>query len=80
MPNLHLNDEINEKITDDDELKALKSLKNGKACASDDQILNEFLKSSQQLMLPLYTRLFNFVFETGKNSREMGRGVYCTNL
>ena len=59
--NLFDNDELNEKISNEDVLKALKHLKNGKACA-DDLILNEFLKHSQDVMLPLYTKLFNFDF------------------
>ena len=65
---------MNEKITDEDVLKALRSLKNGKAC-SNDMILNEFLKSSQDLMLPFYTKIFNLVFDTGKIPDKWAEGT-----
>ena len=55
--NLHFNEELNESITD--VLKALRALKNGKACAND-LILNEFLKTSQELILPRNTRILTW--------------------
>ena len=39
--------------------------KNGKACSSSDQILNEYLKSTKSVMLPIYTNLFNIILDTG---------------
>ena len=64
---------MNEKNTDEDVLKALRYLKNGKACFND-MILNEFLKSSQDLMFPLYTNIFNLVFDTGKIPDKWAEG------
>ena len=55
----------NESITEEDVLNAIRALKNGKAY-SKDLILNEFLKTSQELMLPLYTKHFNMIFESGR--------------
>ena len=37
-------------------------------------ILNEFLKSSQVLMLPLYTKIFSLVFDTGKIPDKWAEG------
>ena len=49
------NDEIlNSPITDSEILKCIKALKNNKACANDD-IINEYIKSTSNIMLPLYT-------------------------
>ena len=52
--NLNFNDELNESTTEEDVLKAIFARKNGKACLND-LILNEFLKTFQELMLPLHT-------------------------
>ena len=59
------NDEIlNSPITDSEILKCIKLLKNNKACANDD-IINEYIKSTAHIMLPLYTSFFNLILETG---------------
>ena len=42
----------------------VKKLKNNKA-AGIDEILNEFIKSSIDIMIPLYIKLFNRVLDTG---------------
>ena len=61
----HLNDELDEPISEDEVLKAIKSLKNNKAC-SDDLILNEFLKASKEVLSRLYTKIFNLVLDSGR--------------
>lgn len=63
IPN-QVNEEINQPITENEILQAVKSLKMNKA-AGIDQILNEHIKSSINIMLPTYTKLFNIVFDTG---------------
>ena len=66
--NIHIDeasDEIlNSHITEAEILKCIKSLKTSKAC-SNDQIINEFLKSTTEIMLPIYVSLFNIIFDTG---------------
>ena len=39
-------------------------LKNNKACG-DDQILNEFLKSTSQILIDVYVKLFNLILDKG---------------
>ena len=39
-------------------------LKNGKAPA-EDNILNKYIKSTKELFLPVYEKLFNAIFDTG---------------
>ena len=55
---------LNSPISDGEILKCIKLLKNNKACANDD-IINEYIKSTSHIMLPLYTSFFNLIFETG---------------
>ena len=49
---------LNSPITDCEILKCIKSLKNNKAC-SNDQIINEYIKSTSEIMLPLYNSFFS---------------------
>ena len=44
--------------------KAVKLLKNNKSPGVDD-VMNEYIKSSLDIMLPLYEKLFNVVLDTG---------------
>ena len=57
-------DELNRPITPDEILKCVKHLKNGK-CPAGDRILNEHIKSTVHVMLPLYVQYFNLIMETG---------------
>ena len=56
------NDEItlNRKMTSDELSQSIKNLKNGKA-SSEDKIINEYIKSTKELFLPTYEKLFNVV-------------------
>ena len=45
--------------------KCIISLNNGKVCSPVDNIINEYLKYSKDLLLPLLTKLFNCIFDTG---------------
>ena len=59
------NDEIlNSQITDTEILKCIKSLKNNKVCSSDN-IINEYIKNTSYIMLPLYNCFFNLILESG---------------
>lgn len=59
-----LNEELNQSITENEIINAIKQLKNNKSCGPDE-ILNEHLKHTSQLMLPIYSNLFNLIFDTG---------------
>ena len=61
---VRLNEEINKHITEDEIIKATNALKLNKSPGVDD-ILNEHIKSSIHIMLPVYVRLFNLIFDTG---------------
>jgi hypothetical protein len=54
---------INEHITEHEIVKAVKCIKNNKSPGPDD--INEYLKSSIHVMVPMYEKLFNLVFGTG---------------
>lgn len=57
-------DEINTNIKAGEIVKAAKSLKSNKSPGLDN-ILNERLKSTINLMCPLYVKLFNLILDTG---------------
>ena len=65
--NMHLNDSdeiLNSYITSDEIRKCINNLKNGKS-AGGDFILNEYLKSTKEIFLPVYETLFNKIFDSG---------------
>ena len=65
-PNMnHVEEILNSSITKDEIEKMICKCKNGKACSSSDQILNEYLKSTKSVILPIYTKLFNIILDTG---------------
>ena len=59
------NDEntVYRKVTSDEISPSIKNLKNGKA-SSEDKIY-EYTKSTKELFLPTYKKLFNVVFDSG---------------
>ena len=59
-----INEEINEPITENEIISAVKSLKNNKS-SGIDEILNEHIKSSLPNLLPTYHKLFNLIFDKG---------------
>ena len=66
--NVHIDEEtddiLNCYITENKIIKGIKSLKNNKAC-SNDRIINEYLKNTADLMVPIYVLFFNLVLDTG---------------
>ena len=58
------NDLLNSKITESEILISISSLNNGKL-PGEDSILNEYIKTTKTLFLPLYTFLFNAVLDSG---------------
>ncbi|MCW4343918.1 MAG: reverse transcriptase family protein [Candidatus Thiodiazotropha endolucinida] len=66
-PNIDLTDDeelINSSITESEILACIKSLKNNKS-SSNDNIINEYIKSTVDTFLPTYVSLFNLIFDTG---------------
>jgi hypothetical protein len=62
--NQEINEEINCPITESEILAAVKCLKNNKSPGTDN-IVNEHIKSSLNVMMPIYLKLFNVVFDKG---------------
>ena len=50
-------------MTSDEISQSIKNLKNGKA-SGEDKIINEYIKSTKELFLPTYEKMFNIVFES----------------
>jgi uncharacterized protein YeeX (DUF496 family) len=57
----NLNNEINGEITSEEIVSCVKNLKNDKA-SGDDFIVNEYIKSSIDIVLPVYIKMFNCIF------------------
>ena len=55
---------LNSSITESELAEAINGLKLGKS-PGYDEILNEHIKSTQSLFMPLYVKLFNIIFDTG---------------
>ena len=53
-------DLLNSKITESEVLTAISTLKNGKS-PGEDRILNEYIKTTKTMFLPLHTCSFNVV-------------------
>ena len=56
--------EINGQITADEISKSSKDLKIEKTCYHDN-IINEYIKSSVYLLIPIYVKLFNCILVPG---------------
>jgi hypothetical protein len=59
-----LNENINSPITKDEIFKGITNLKNNKAFG-DDQVINEYMKTTSNQFVDIYEKLFNLVFDTG---------------
>ena len=62
--NVSINNEINGNITEKEILSATKLLKNNKSSGLDN-ILNEYIKLTIHVMIPIYQKLFNLILDTG---------------
>jgi hypothetical protein len=56
--------EINGEIKSEEIVSCVKNLKNDKA-SGDDFIINEYIKSSIDIILPVYLKMFNCIFSSG---------------
>ena len=64
LSDVNVNVDINVCITEDEIMKCVKSLKRNRSTV-DDAIANEYILSTIAVMMPLYTVLFNTIFDTG---------------
>ena len=64
LENVQNNEILNTKITQNEILSAIRKLNNGKA-PGPDRILIEYIKTTSQLLLPLYEMFFNCILDTG---------------
>lgn len=62
--NDNINEEINRPIEDAKILKVVQNLKNNKS-PGNDQILNEHIKATKDVMLPIFRKLFNLILDVG---------------
>ena len=62
--NIHANAPLNKEVTEAEVLKCISKLKNNKASGVDN-IINEYIKSTKEIICPLYVKLFNKVMDTG---------------
>ena len=58
------NDILNGRITEEEIKVCIKRLKNGKA-RGVDEIINEYIKNTQEIMIPIYVLLFNYILDSG---------------
>ena len=65
---------INKQISADEIMEAIKQLKYHKA-AGVDSIVNEYIKSTATLLMPVYVKLFNTIFDNGVLPDEWHTGI-----
>ena len=70
-----VHDELLDSETTEDEVrKAIRRLKSGKA-AGADQVINEFLKSTERVILPFLVKLCNAIFNQGIFPEEWTKSI-----
>lgn len=57
-------------------MKCIKSLKHNKS-SGNDNILNEYIKSTAEILLPTYTAFFNLILDTGLIPEAWLEGIIC---
>ena len=56
---------LNAPLTEHEIIKCINNLKNSKASSPSDNILNEYIKSTKEILIPFYCKLFNCIIDTG---------------
>ena len=69
----NINYSLNAGITAEEILSSIRKLNNGKACGLD-KIVNEHIKASSDMFLPIYFKLFNQILETGHFPNQWSTG------
>ena len=72
IPNFN-SEALNIDVTETEIMSCINHLKNGK-CPGTDEIINEYIKISCPVLLPIYVKLFNLILDTGNipESRLIG--------
>ena len=75
MPNItRQNSDLDKRITEKEILECIDQLKSGKS-AGIDGVINEYLKTSKEILMPLYVKLFNIILDTGIIPSDWSLGV-----
>ena len=56
---------LNSPITESEIRKCIRNLRNSKAASSSDNIINEYIKATADILISVYSKLFNGIFDTG---------------
>ena len=71
---INVENDVNQPITESEILKNVKLLKNNKASGIDN-FVNEHIKSTVYLLLPIYCKLFNVILDTGIIPQSWSIGI-----
>ena len=71
------NSDLEKRITEKEILECIDQLKTGKS-AGIDCIINEYLKTLKEILMPLYVKLFNIILDTGIIPSDWSLGVIIT--
>jgi exonuclease III len=72
--NIEVENSINAPFTPDEITRAIKTMKNNKA-SGFDAIINEYIKATSDIFLPIYVKLFNIVLTTGNIPSDWTIGI-----
>jgi hypothetical protein len=64
LHNEPIHEHMNAYISKENKLKCIHKLKNEKACG-EDEIINEYIKSTSNQFIHIYEKLFNIIFDRG---------------
>ena len=68
------NEDLDKDITELEIKESIARLKNNKACGTDS-IANEYIKSSSNLLMPMYVKLFNLIYNSGIIPQSWTSGI-----
>ena len=65
---------LNSAISTDEIIKMINKCNNGKASSPSDNICNEYIKSTKEILLPIYVKFFNCILNTGFFPKSWAEG------
>ena len=72
--NIAQNENLNAPFTEDEIQKSIRNLKNNKSPGIDN-VLNEYIKCTQTVLLPIYVKLFNLILSSGYIPKNWSEGI-----